>query len=603
MKKFTINTVIIILFSMIGMMPAAFATKWVVLLQGFSFVPSNLPSVTVGDTIKWQWVNGFHTTTSTLIPAGASSWDKIINSSQPTYEYAVSVPGNYNYQCSFHFSLGMVGSFTVNPPLNTITGVLSYNNSGSTGLPNSTVKLLDGSGTILKTASTNSSGSYTLTQVPNGTYTLKASTQVLWGGVNATDALTILKSFVAISPLTNLRLKAADVDASNFVNSIDALATAKRFVGLINSFPAGDWYFQSVPVTVTGGVTSTVNFQGICFGDTDGSYSTFLFKTSPSIRVNYVAAREIRAGQDLDIPFISGQDLDISAISLDLVLPENTFEIEKVILPTDDGSLTYGVSSNSLKIAWYNINPIHISSGDPLVLIRVKTSEDLQPGKNIFINIQGNSELADAQAKPLNNINVFIPEYTSTLNHVTHTITQMAFTFSPSNLSGVITGDTIEWVWTGGIHTTTSTAIPSGAAGWDSPLTSSHTSFKYVPELNGEFDYECTIHAAMGMTGKFTVTDPVSGISTLPSIGKDNISLSPNPVTDESVVTIRSSSDKSLIIKVYDILGKEVQEKGISVTEGVNTTTLNFSDMEQGFYFVQLWDINKKIETQKVVKN
>lgn len=73
-------------------------------------------TVTVGDTVKWVFVNGSHTTTSMSIPAGAASWDSPINSSSPSFLYKVTVAGNYTYKCTPHFGSGMVGGFTANPP-------------------------------------------------------------------------------------------------------------------------------------------------------------------------------------------------------------------------------------------------------------------------------------------------------------------------------------------------------------------------------------------------------------------------------------------------------------------------------------------------------
>ncbi len=79
------------------------------------------------------------------------------------------------------------------------------------------------------------------------------------------------------------------------------------------------------------------------------------------------------------------------------------------------------------------------------------------------------------------------------------------FSFSPSNINNVQIGDTIRWVWVNGVHTTTSSSIPAGAASWDSPITSTVTSFEYLVEVAGTFSYVCTPHAGGGMTGTFTV--------------------------------------------------------------------------------------------------
>jgi plastocyanin len=97
-----------------------FATLYTVQVQNYSFNPSSL-NVVVGDTVKWVWVNGSHTTTSSTIPPGASSWDSPINSSHQTYTYPVTIAGSYNYVCTPHASMGMVGSFVAAMPTLQVT--------------------------------------------------------------------------------------------------------------------------------------------------------------------------------------------------------------------------------------------------------------------------------------------------------------------------------------------------------------------------------------------------------------------------------------------------------------------------------------------------
>ncbi len=89
-----------------------FAVKHLVTVGNFFFNPSTL-NVIVGDTIRWQWSAGGHTTTSTpgAIPAGALSWDAPINNTHTFFEYKVTVAGTYAYVCTFH-APGMAGSFS-----------------------------------------------------------------------------------------------------------------------------------------------------------------------------------------------------------------------------------------------------------------------------------------------------------------------------------------------------------------------------------------------------------------------------------------------------------------------------------------------------------
>ena len=70
----------------------------------------------VGDTIVWTLISGTHTTTSTLVPIGAATWDYTFTGVSDTYTYVITVPGVYEYICSFH-PLTMIGSFATPAPL------------------------------------------------------------------------------------------------------------------------------------------------------------------------------------------------------------------------------------------------------------------------------------------------------------------------------------------------------------------------------------------------------------------------------------------------------------------------------------------------------
>ncbi|RPI75669.1 MAG: T9SS C-terminal target domain-containing protein [Ignavibacteriales bacterium] len=59
-------------------------------------------SVQVGDTITWTLVAGMHSTTSTSVPVGASTWDHTFTVPGETFSYEVTVEGVYEYMCTFH---------------------------------------------------------------------------------------------------------------------------------------------------------------------------------------------------------------------------------------------------------------------------------------------------------------------------------------------------------------------------------------------------------------------------------------------------------------------------------------------------------------------
>jgi hypothetical protein len=85
------------------------ATIHEVHVADFHFDPV-LFNALVGDSVKFIWDNGDHTTTSSTIPTGAAAWDEPVNSSHTTFIYVITVAGNYTYFCKKHGD--QIASFT-----------------------------------------------------------------------------------------------------------------------------------------------------------------------------------------------------------------------------------------------------------------------------------------------------------------------------------------------------------------------------------------------------------------------------------------------------------------------------------------------------------
>lgn len=90
----------------------------VITQEGNTFSPDNV-SVQVGDTVRWVWTSGSHTTTSATIPVGAAAWDSQLTSSVTQFDYKVTTEGLYNYVCTPHAAIGMIGTFTATATLGT----------------------------------------------------------------------------------------------------------------------------------------------------------------------------------------------------------------------------------------------------------------------------------------------------------------------------------------------------------------------------------------------------------------------------------------------------------------------------------------------------
>jgi plastocyanin len=105
--------------------PARSAT-FTVQEQDFVFSPPN-QTVSVGDTITWNNVGAIvHTTTSGTSGTPDGLWDSGTMNPGASFSFTFNVPAaTYPYYCTFHYTIGMVGSVTVQgahvPPSVSIT--------------------------------------------------------------------------------------------------------------------------------------------------------------------------------------------------------------------------------------------------------------------------------------------------------------------------------------------------------------------------------------------------------------------------------------------------------------------------------------------------
>ncbi|MCX6165408.1 MAG: T9SS type A sorting domain-containing protein [Ignavibacteriae bacterium] len=170
----------------------------------------------------------------------------------------------------------------------------------------------------------------------------------------------------------------------------------------------------------------------------------------------------------------------------------------------------------------------------------------------------------------------------------TRIINVQNFSFSPNSLNAFV-GDTIKWVWVSGSHTTTSTNIPLGASFWDSPITSVNTSFSYKILLLGTYNYKCTPHESMGMTGVINVL--ASSITqsenvTLTYTLKQNY---PNPFNPTTNISFSIPKSEFVKISIYNEIGKEIETiVNENLNEGSYTVNYNASKLSSGVYFYKI---------------
>jgi len=323
MKKYTFF--VLTMSFLVGMFisTSSFAVTHTVLVGNYYFNPSSL-NVEVGDIVKWEWVEGSHTTTSTSVPAGAASWDSPLNSGNQTYSYTVTTAGNYDYHCTPHAGMGMVGSFVATAAVATLSVTPSNQNVNSTA------------------------GSTSFTVVSNTTW--NASSNQTWCTVTTSGSGNgIITANYTVNSSTSPRVATITVSASGVSNqvvtvtqdgaaktlavtppsqSVSESAGSTEFSVTSNS----DWTASSDVTWCTATTSGSGNGTIIAAFDANSSNTERTANITVSVSgLTPVVVTVIQDGSSVGIPETSAYSIrifpnpakDVVKISLDNVSPDN----------------------------------------------------------------------------------------------------------------------------------------------------------------------------------------------------------------------------------------------------------------------------------------
>lgn len=167
-----------------------------------------------------------------------------------------------------------------------------------------------------------------------------------------------------------------------------------------------------------------------------------------------------------------------------------------------------------------------------------------------------------------------------------HHVRIEGFAFSPATLT-IEVGDIVTWTnFDGAPHTASSTAVPSGAATFDSGNLSNGGSYSFTFTTAGDYAYWCDFHA--NMEASITVDAPL-GIS---DIAFQNLEIYPNPVSKQTVI---KGLNEVASYSIFNTAGHLVATGSVA--------ELNFELLETGAYFVRFELEGDKSKTIRIVKN
>ena len=125
------KSILIVILSVVSVLNLKSEIHTILVWDGYmQFLPSTI-NIELGDTIHFLPLDPpimMHTITSTNIPSGATSFDVIWKAPADTFfQYIPAYAGTYDYVCTPHISMGMVGSIVVSNSTN-LNEISSYKN-------------------------------------------------------------------------------------------------------------------------------------------------------------------------------------------------------------------------------------------------------------------------------------------------------------------------------------------------------------------------------------------------------------------------------------------------------------------------------------------
>ncbi len=228
------------------LLPAARATAATVdvAISGFAFSPSSV-QINVGDTVRWtNSDSAAHTVTSDTSAFGSGTL-----SQNQTFSFTFTSAGTFPYHCGFH--PGMTGSVSVQsappPPTHTVSGTVT-----GPAAPGTLISVV---GSVTRTATTAADGTYTVVNVPTGSFSVQPSK----AGFTFTPASTPLNISASVTgidfsstavppppPLFSISGKVTGPAASGTSVSVTGpatrlLTTAPNGTYLASNLPAGTY--------------------------------------------------------------------------------------------------------------------------------------------------------------------------------------------------------------------------------------------------------------------------------------------------------------------------------------------------------------------------
>ena len=289
-----------------------------------------------------------------------------------------------------------------------LNGFVYYHGDSTEPIEDVNVKLIDTTGVAIDSCVTDINGLYQFNNVLDGTYTIESTTEIDPGGIDLADAHDIRWYLLGFTTFTPIQEMAADVNGDSTVTWSDYITIVVYYFTHGNSFPAGDWSFETITYVVGNKQKEDPPpSSGVSNGDVDGSFQPGN-KPEPDLSITFSEVKTIQANEEFEIPVKINTHFPINSLGLVFDYPEQFLNI--IDVTSDQGILNFDAVNGQLRMSCVSSlkNPFDYFI-DPEIIIKVKAAGDFKNAYNLNLILNNESHIIDSKGMRIKNITLSIP--------------------------------------------------------------------------------------------------------------------------------------------------------------------------------------------------
>jgi hypothetical protein len=277
-------------------------------------------------------------------------------------------------------------------------------------MPGVVANLYNANGVFVASSITNIEGIFAFSNLTAGeNYSVHFTTDLDPCGVNLADAYLLLNYLNGHAELTELQLKAADVNGDTKVNYTDFSFIVSQWYIHGEDFPAGEWVLPVWTFTASGfKSTADLGPDGpitiVSQSDISGDLPPVIKKIKNVINISkeYVFTEN---KTELTIPVSFAEAQDIKGLGLEMAFDSKNIEIIEISSKLND--IAYNINGNSVKLSWVSALSANYTADQSFLNLKVRF--DNTQNIESALSLLSEAQFVDAEGKLIENVQLNMP--------------------------------------------------------------------------------------------------------------------------------------------------------------------------------------------------